>query len=81
MPDRLPLPLNASTPAPFAGRIFRDPDGVEWRVWEEPFADYDRRHGASLIFSSEGVVRRVRNYPADWRELLDDALLALSWNV
>lgn len=48
---------------------------------EEPFTDYDRRRGASLIFSSDNVVRRVRGYPAEWRDLTDDALLALSWKV
>jgi hypothetical protein len=34
----------------------------------------------SLIFSSTGVARRVRRYPADWRTLADDLLYALSWS-
>jgi hypothetical protein len=32
-----------------------------------------------LIFAGTGVARRVRNYPADWRELSNEALYALSW--
>lgn len=48
---------------------------------EERFGEYDRRRGASLIFSSESVVRRVRDYPAEWRGLSEVALLALSWKV
>jgi hypothetical protein len=35
----------------------------------------------SLIFASESAVRRVRDYPADWMELSDDDLLALSWRA
>ena len=81
MPDLPPGTLPpTSTPRP-AGRTFCDAEGVEWRVSEEPFTDYDRRRGASIIFSSDNVVRRVRNYPRDWHELSDDALLALSWKV
>lgn len=63
---------------PFA-RTFVDSDGARWRVFEQPFSDYDRRTGMSLIFASEGAVRRVRNYPVDWVDLSDDDLLALSW--
>ena len=47
-----------------------------WRVFELVMS-YDRR-GPSLVFETDGVVRRVRNYPADWRSLPDDELLALS---
>lgn len=69
------------TPSAAVGpvRSFVDADGVWWRVSEQPFSDYDRRTGLSLIFSSEGAVRRVRNYPADWSTLTDEALAEISW--
>ena len=62
-------------------RVFIDGDGIRWRVHEQPFSDYDRRRGMSLIFSSDGAVRRVRNYPADWMTLSDADLAALSWKA
>lgn len=62
-------------------RYLVDGDGTRWRVYEQAFADYDRRRGLSLIFSSDGAVRRVRNYPDTWRSLSDDDLLALSWSA
>ena len=31
----------------------------------------------SLVFDTEGIVRRLWQYPAAWRELPDDALLGL----
>lgn len=65
---------------PIRERVFTDADGVRWRVVERPFGQYDRRRGLSLIFSSDSAVRRVRDYPADWIDLPDEALAALSWN-
>lgn len=51
-------------------------EGEQWIVYEVVSA-YDRR-GASLVFESENVVRRVRDYPANWRELPNpDLLLAM----
>ena len=52
--------------------------GREWHV-------YERREGPgspaserpSLVFDTEGIVRRLWEYPRGWRELPDDALLAL----
>jgi hypothetical protein len=64
-----------------ASRIFVDVDGVRWHVHEQPFSEYDRRKGRSLIFASEGAVRRVRDYPEDWMSLTDDALADLSWKA
>jgi hypothetical protein len=60
---------------------FTDDLGQTWLVSERPFSEYDRRHGSSLIFSSELAVRRVRNYPSDWFALSDRDLAALSWRV
>ena len=54
---------------------------VRWLVYELSPPVLDRRSAASLVFESEGTVRRVRNYPADWRALDDESLFALSWGV
>jgi hypothetical protein len=62
-------------------RVFVDVDGTRWQVKEMPFSNYDRRRGLSLIFWSDGAVRRVRDYPADWHELSDGELALLSWKV
>ena len=56
-------------------------DYVAWLVYELPPAPYDRRSTPSLIFEHEFVMRRVRNFPSEWRALSDDDLLALSWAV
>ena len=53
-------------------------EGALWLVYELA-SSYDRRHAPCLIFESDNIVRRVRNFPANWRELSDDDLLALSW--
>ncbi|HKW11325.1 MAG TPA: hypothetical protein VJO33_13165 [Gemmatimonadaceae bacterium] len=34
----------------------------------------------TLVFLGNGVARRVRIYPTNWRELSDDALYTLSWS-
>jgi len=52
---------------------------VPWRVYELPPAPFDRRGSSSLVFESEGAVRRVRNFPTNWRALNDNELFALSW--
>jgi hypothetical protein len=62
-------------------RTYTDDLGMTWRVTEQPFSEYDRRRGSSLIFASELAVRRVRNYPSDWFTLSDGALAALSWRA
>jgi hypothetical protein len=64
-----------------AERTFIDADGVSWRVREQPFSEYDRRKGRSLIFSSDGAVRRVRDYPEHWMTLNDQELSELSWKA
>ena len=56
-------------------------DRVRWLVYELAPPALDRRSTPSLVFESEGTVRRVRNYPADWRTLSEEALFALSWTV
>lgn len=58
---------------------FRDADGVAWRVVEcearhVPGACGDR----CLVFLSENVVRRVWDFPRDWRTMPPQALDALT---
>ena len=56
-------------------------DAVSWLVYELPPTPFDRRTTPSLVFESEGVVRRVRDFPATWRMLSEAELFALSWAV
>jgi hypothetical protein len=56
-------------------------EGDVWIVYELPPMQFDRRHTPSLVFENEASVRRVRDFPAHWRELSDDDLFALSWKV
>jgi hypothetical protein len=75
-------PVDATPRAPETrSRTFVADDGQIWHVYEQQFSEYDRRRGHSLIFTSELAVRRVRNYPADWFGLSEEALAALSWGV
>jgi hypothetical protein len=55
-----------------------DMDGSPWTVYEIRASQYDRRGESSLIFETDGVVRRVRNFPANWRDLSDAELRAIS---
>ena len=55
--------------------------GEHWRVYELPPTAFDRRSSPSLVFENETTVRRVREYPADWRTLNDEELFALSWTT
>jgi hypothetical protein len=48
-------------------RIVIDGTGRKWLVYEAVLA-YDRRF-ASLIFESDDIVRRLREYPADWASM------------
>ena len=61
-------------------RQFRDEFGFVWTV-REVVPDYDRRGRSTLIFTNEMTLtmRRVRDYPSDWRELTDAELQRLSW--
>lgn len=53
--------------------------GEDWLVYEL-LMPYDRR-GPTLVFESENIVRRVRSYPPNWRDLPDLELFALSWHT
>ena len=58
---------------------FVDPSFVQWRVSER---DARRDPGAKadicLIFACAGMVRRVWDYPSDWRKLSAAELILLS---
>ena len=56
-------------------------DHVPWYVYELPALAFDRRSTPSLVFESEGSMRRVRDYPSNWRSLTDEILYALSWSI
>jgi len=51
------------------------PDGMRWLVYELDLRAY--RDGASLVFESDSVVRRIRTFPGSWRELSDAKLADL----
>ena len=59
-------------------RAYQDREGHHWTVFEWP-AVPDQGMPPTLIFESSLVVRRVRNYPADWRAIDRAALEQLSW--
>lgn len=52
-------------------------DGEGWVVWEDL---RPAPNGPALVFENSKVARRVREYPANWREFTDDQLYALSWS-
>ena len=51
---------------------------VQWIVYELLASLLDRRSTPSLVFESTEVVRRVRTFPENWRELSDADLWAIS---
>lgn len=53
-------------------------DGVIWTV-RLYVSGYDRRQTTDLLFESEGIVRRIRDYPPDWFTLSAVNLFALSY--
>jgi hypothetical protein len=59
-------------------RYIVDGDRRRWTVREIASNRYDRRDSRDLVFMARDIVRRVRNYPAEWYALEDDALYALS---
>jgi hypothetical protein len=49
-----------------------------WTVFEVRDSGYDRRGSLTLIFISDGIMRRVRSYPENWPELSDAELMLIS---
>lgn len=56
-------------------------EDVPWIVYEMAANQFDRRQTPVLVFEAENIIRRVRDFPANWRELPDETLIALSWSV
>lgn len=73
-PDRS---LPASREDAAAPRRHLTINGVRWSV-RLYLARFDRRSEPDLVFECDAAVRRVRNYPANWHELPDEDLFALS---
>ena len=65
--------LGATVKSRPGSRSFRR-DFVTWCVFEDRHPHF----GTSLIFESDRIARRVRSYPANWRELTDEQLTILS---
>ncbi|HEY9228285.1 MAG TPA: hypothetical protein VIP11_16635 [Gemmatimonadaceae bacterium] len=59
-------------------RIVATADGRQWVVREVPPLYVDGKDGGSLVFSSDHVMRRVRNYPLDWFDKPDAELISVS---
>lgn len=72
------LSPNGAKTDPGFTRTIVDPSGAVWFVREMHAPSYDRRGAASLVFVSDEVMRRVRDYPPDWRSLTDHELYAVS---
>jgi hypothetical protein len=78
-PDDSNSTRNAEQSALHSRRFFAD--GEIWSVREVPAPAFDRRGGTHLIFEGLEVMRRVRQFPADWMSLPDDELYALSLDI
>jgi hypothetical protein len=50
-----------------------------WVVRERCARPSDAQQTRHLVFESDGVFRRVRNFPENWRELSAADLYELSW--
>lgn len=78
-PDDSRSTRNAEQSALHSRRFYAD--GEIWSVREVPAPAFDRRGGTHLIFEGFEVMRRVRQFPADWISLSDDELYALSLDL
>lgn len=53
-------------------------DGQRWVVREVVAPQFDRRGTPHLVFWGDTVMRRLRVFPANWNELSDEELYALT---
>lgn len=61
--------------------VFVSGERVRWTVREYPESGPTAQMIAPcLVFGCESAVRRVREFPPNWRELKAEALLELSWH-
>jgi hypothetical protein len=55
-----------------------DTQGREWQVYERTASDFSPVAGRrSLIFDTDGIVRRLWRYPTTWAAMSDEELLGL----
>jgi hypothetical protein len=55
-----------------------DAEGREWRIYERTTRDSSPGAGrSSLVFDTDGIVRRLWRYPSSWSALPDAELLRL----
>ncbi len=54
---------------------------IDKRVWEVRELIDPISLSPTLVFLGTSAARRVRTYPANWRDLPDDELYALSWTT
>ena len=54
---------------------------AEARTWTVSEVVDPIRLTRALIFSSDGVGRRVHHYPTNWRDLSSEELHAVSWKT
>jgi hypothetical protein len=73
-----PWTWQASEPILSSERATRvlEREGRQWMVYEH-VRSYDRRSSPDLVFESDAVVRRLRNFPSSWHALSSDELWAL----
>jgi hypothetical protein len=67
--------------APETGRRTFYHDNVLWVVGERPARASDIQRTPHLVFESDDCIRRVRNFPPNWRELEGPELYELSWRI
>lgn len=72
-------PQGSPKTADFPNPHFTDELGRIWTVAEQSCLDAEGKRGRCLIFTTEGVVRRVRQFPPDWYRLDAAGLVRLSW--
>jgi hypothetical protein len=59
---------------------FIDAEGTRWQVTERDCRLVPGALGPRcLVFMTDGVLRRVWEYPEEWRTLSGNGLVALSW--
>ena len=68
---------NEGPPASRDAKIFRDGNGVTWWVHEVAGEHLGAAGAMCLLVVSASELRRVWKYPADWRSLTPEQLLAL----
>jgi len=59
-------------------RVVAAVDGRQWVVKEVPPSQPDAGGRSSLVFASDNVIRRVRDFPPDWFDWSDEDLYAVS---